>query len=103
MLVSNNVVKVLERHPTAPAFHWVVIETELRAWVENPTFGILPNEPVYLLCEILNANAQSKRAEIRPIDSACGYWIDYSQIHCIHTYNLTHNRVEKIHGEPKGI
>lgn len=96
---KSGTVKELQRHPTAPAFHWVVIETELRAWVENPAFGILPNEPVYLLCEITNANAQTKRAEIRPIDSACSYWLDYSLIHCVHTYAPIYNHVVKVHGE----
>lgn len=93
----------LQKHPTAPALHWVVVETELRAWVENPAFGILPNEPVYYLCEILDANANTKRAQVREIDSACGSWVDYSLIHCIHTYAPQYNHVVKIHGEIGGF
>lgn len=92
-------VKELQKHPSAPAWHWVVVDTELRAWVENPAFGILPNEPVYYLCEVLDASWKEQRAEIRPIDSAFGHWVDYSLIHCVHTYAPQYNHVVKIHGE----
>ncbi len=99
MVTTNSgQVKELQKHPSANAFHWVALETELRAWVENPS-AHLAGEPVYLLCEITNANAQTQRAEVRPIDSACGYWVSYSLIHCVHTYVPLHNKVIKIHGE----
>lgn len=98
MVYKNGTTKELQRHPTSPAFRWVLVETELRAWVENPAWQ-LPNEPIYILCEIQNASAEHQRAEVRPLGDACGYWVDYNLIHCIHTFAPVHNKIVKIHGD----
>jgi hypothetical protein len=80
------------------------VETELRAWVDNPLFGKAPNEPVYFLCEVHNADSASKSAIVREVGNVGDEWefrAPFSMIHLVHDYAPELNQVMRVHGEPK--
>lgn len=82
-------------------YYWEVIETQLRAWVYNPLALCegFPNEPVYILCEILEANQETQRARIRPVDSVGAYWEEFKNIECVHEFAPSLNKVNKVFGQ----
>ncbi len=80
------------------------IKTELRAWVENPLFKIHPNQPVYILAKIIDADRAGREAHIIAItDGDIKEWFScpFSIIHLVHDYSPELNAVMRIHGEPK--
>lgn len=74
--------------------------TELRAWVDNPCYTN-PGEPVYYLCEIVDASRAAGTASVRRLDEQLPYTVPFSQLHTVHTFHVVSERVTKIHGEPK--
>lgn len=74
--------------------------TELRAWVENPA-AMLTGEPVYHLCEIVDADRTSQNATVRVLGEEVSYIMPFSALHTIHTFHLVSQRVTEVHGEPQ--
>jgi len=85
------------------------IKTEIRAWVENPLFGIHPNQPVYILCTIKNADRASREAHVESVGDdwrkgeGFGVWFScpFEKIHTVHDYSTELDQVMRVHGEPK--
>lgn len=74
--------------------------TELRAWVENP-LSKYDNEPCFMLCEIHSVSKAEGFATVKEVNAAYSYNIPLSLIHCVHTFDVTNNRLLIVHGEPK--
>lgn len=78
------------------------IRTELRAWVENPIFKIQPNQPVYILCAIKDADSTSKEAHVEAVGEKWAWFsCPFEKLHTIHDYAPELNAVMRVHGEPK--
>ena len=78
------------------------IKTELRAWVENPLFKILPDQPVYILCTIEDTDRAHKEAHVEAVgDRWAWFSCPFAMIHDVHDYAPELNQVMRIHGEPK--
>jgi hypothetical protein len=85
------------------------VETETRAWVENPLFKIEPNQPVYILARIINADRTNREAHVEAVGDdwkkgeGFGAWFScpFEKIHTVHDYAPELNQVMRVHGEPK--
>lgn len=78
------------------------IKTELRAWVENPLFKIQPNQPVFILCTIKDADRAHREAHVEAVgDKFAWFSCPFEKIHTVHDYSAELNQVMRVHGEPK--
>lgn len=80
---------------------WEVYEPELRCWLDNPSFNILENEPCYLLAQIIEADRESKSAQVQVLGAPCSLFVPFSMIHLVHEFDTHKNKLVRVLGEPQ--